>query len=78
MAGEFEMAGLEDRMKHLDFKFNQDKQVMAAKWDAGTRALKAKLNVEVLRGRMSRNEAQQQARKFAESKRTEAMEFTAV
>lgn len=73
--GDFETAGLDARMKHLDYKFAQERQVMASKWDADMRALKSKLQVEVMRGRMHPNEAQAQAQQFAQRQRVAAQEF---
>lgn len=73
---EFETVGLDKRLEHLDFKYDNDRKVMASKWSARMRALRSKLQVDVARGRMSRDEARAHVGQFVNTQRSEAMKFT--
>lgn len=72
---EYQTPGLKDLLGHLDFQKTQEQQVLSAKWDADARELKAKLNVELARKQITRDQAAQEINRFMQESRVKALEF---
>jgi hypothetical protein len=71
---DFETAGLDARMQHLEYSRKRDIATMKQMWQTKTRAYGAKLNVKVQRNQMSANEAQMEARAYGDSLRLQINE----